>query len=64
MYRSRILLFPHKTYCEPMSHKVETIDYVSTIEGSLFSSLHAPECSFHVGYKWVVMNVSMTRGRF
>ena len=21
-----------------------------------------PECSFHVGYKWVVVNVSMTHG--
>ena len=27
------------------------------------SSLHVPECNFHVRSKWVMANVSMTRGR-
>ena len=25
------------------------------------SSLHVLECSFHVGYKWLMVNVSTTR---
>ena len=28
------------------------------------SSIQVLECSFHAVYKWVVANVSMTRGKF
>ena len=27
-------------------------------------SSHVPECNFHVGYKWIVMNLSMTSDTF
>ena len=33
-------------------------------KGLLISSLHLLECSFHMGYKLIVANVSMTRGIF
>ena len=32
--------------------------------GLLISSLHVPECSFHIGYKWVLTKVSMTSGKY
>ena len=31
--------------------------------GLYISSLHAPEYTFYVGYKWVLANVNMTRGK-
>lgn len=34
------------------------------LRGHPILSSDVPECSFHVGYKWVVTNVSMARGKF
>jgi hypothetical protein len=51
------------------SSQITRLDYFKVfkvvIEGFLFHlHMHVPDCSFHVGYKWVMANVSMTRGMF
>ena len=39
-------------------------NYLIYCRGFPISFLHVLECSFHVGYKWVLANVSMTCGIF
>ena len=38
--------------------------YMSYYRGLPISSLHVLECNFHVEYKMVMANVSMTCGKF
>ena len=39
------------------------IMHTATIKELSISSLFVLECSFHSGYKWVLANLSMTRGK-
>jgi hypothetical protein len=38
--------------------------HMSYYRGLPISSLRVPECSFQVGYKWVVANASISRANF
>ena len=44
--------------------KRERGNYHIYCRGFPISSVYVLECSFHVGYKWVLANVSMTCGKF